>query len=321
MKRLCPVLFICFLCVQSFTAYSQSLADSTFKEEPIQLATPAGTIVGTLAIPATQQNMPLVLIIAGSGPTDRNGNQPGLSGDCLKLLAHALAKKGIASVRFDKRGIGESKPAARSEAELRFDTYVQDATHWMELLKKDKRFNKVYILGHSEGSLIGILSAAHGADGLISIAGPGQPAYKVLKEQLKAQPEAIRNRCYAIIDSLVAGKTVTDVEAHLYALFRPTVQPYMINWFQYDPAEHIARLTIPVLIIQGTNDIQVPVEEANRLAKANAQATLLLIDNMNHVFRIVSGGRSENMAAYGNAALPISEKMIKGIYSFIMTRK
>lgn len=321
MKLVYPLLFVCFLSIQVPTAYSQSATDSAFKEEPIQLSTSTSNIAGTLAMPAVQNKMPLALIIAGSGPTDRNGNQPLMTGDCLKLLAHALANKGIASVRFDKRGIGESRKAAVSEADLRFDTYVNDAKDWVELLKKDQRFSKVYIVGHSEGSLIGILSATHGADGLISIAGPGQSADKVLVEQLKTQPDAIKNRCYAIIDSLKAGKTVSKVDADLFALFRPSVQPYMINWFQYDPSEHIAKLKIPVLIVQGTNDIQVSVDEANRLAKANPQAKLLLVGNMNHVFRIVTGGRSENIAAYRNAALPISEEMVNGIFSFIMTKE
>ena len=149
----------------------------------------------------------VVLIIAGSGPTDRNGNNSMMKNNSLQQIAHALATAGIASVRYDKRGIAASTSAGKIEADLRFDHYVDDAVAWVDLLKKDKRFSTVAIAGHSEGSLIGMIAARH-ADKFISIAGAGQSSYRLLKEQLSTQPAAIKDASYAILDSLNEGKMV-----------------------------------------------------------------------------------------------------------------
>ena len=131
--------------------------------------------------------MPVVLLLSGSGPTDRNGNSPMLPGknNSLQMLAEGLASNGIASLRYDKRGVGESAKAMMAEADLRFETYVDDAVAWCEQLRKDKRFSAVIIAGHSEGSLIGMLAAKRcNAAGFISIAGAGRAAADILRTQL-----------------------------------------------------------------------------------------------------------------------------------------
>jgi len=294
--------------------------DTTFIESTIVLHTASGDITGTLTIPEQQSNIPVVLIIAGSGPTDRNGNNPMMKNESLQLLAHGLALKNIASLRFDKRGIGESKDAGKKEADLRFEDYIKDAAGWIELLKKDARFSKVFVAGHSEGSLIGMIAALNKANGFVSIAGPGRSADKVLKEQLTSQPPMVKDSSYPIIDSLTMGKTVENVPKMLFALFRPSVQPYIISWFHYDPQTEIKKLTIPVLILQGTNDLQVTVEDANLLSRSNTKAQLVLIKNMNHVFRIVEGDRKENLAAYITPTLPISEELVSAISTFVQQR-
>jgi pimeloyl-ACP methyl ester carboxylesterase len=291
--------------------------DTSFTETNIVLHTASGDIAGTLTIPAQPGKMPVALIIAGSGPTDRNGNNPMMKNESLKKLAHGLASNNIASLRFDKRGIGESKNAAKSEADLRFEDYINDARSWIDLLKKDTRFTKVFVAGHSEGSLIGMIAALQTASGFVSIAGAGRSADKILKEQLAGQPPAVKDPSYPIIDSLVLGKTVQNVPQMLFALFRPSVQPYMISWFHYDPQTEIKKLTIPVLIVQGTNDLQVTVEDANLLSKSNTKAQLTLIKNMNHILRIVEGDRKENLAAYITPTLPISEELITTISAFV----
>lgn len=291
--------------------------DTTFIEKTVVLHTATGDITGTLTIPEQQSNIPVVLIIAGSGPTDRNGNNPMMKNESLQLLAHGLAMNKIASLRFDKRGIGESKAAFTSEADLRFEDYIKDARAWIDTLKKDARFTKVVVVGHSEGSLIGMIAALNKAHGFVSIAGAGRSADKILKEQLATQPAMVKDSSYPIIDSLVMGKTVQHVPAMLFALFRPSVQPYMISWFHYDPQTEIKKLTIPVLVLQGTNDLQVTVEDANLLAKSNTRAQLALIKNMNHVFRIVEGDRKENLAAYITPTLPISQELVSTISTFV----
>ncbi|HEX3109606.1 MAG TPA: alpha/beta hydrolase, partial [Thermoanaerobaculia bacterium] len=242
----------------------------------------AGAIHGTLLLPADMSKpVPVVLIIAGSGPTDRDGNSPALPGhnDALKMLATDFAMNGIASLRYDKRGIAESASAATKESDLRFETYIDDAVAWCNQLH-EKRFSSVVIAGHSEGSLIGMIAAKKcGAAGFISLEGAGFPAADILRTQLKTRlPEDLNAKSEAILKSLEAGKTVDDTPPQLAALYRPSVQPYLISWFKYDPAKEIAALKMPVLIVQGTTDIQVGMDDAKRLAAANPKAKLVTIE-------------------------------------------
>ena len=298
----------------SFCSFAQSKNDSTSETEVI-LHTATGNIYGSLLIPATSYKIPVALIIAGSGPTDRDGNNPFAMNAGLKILADSLALYNIASFRYDKRGIKASQKAMKGEADLRFDDYVQDAAGWIELLKKDKRFSKVVVIGHSEGSLIGMI-AAEKADMFISIAGAGRAADVILKEQLSQQPQAVQDMAFPVIDSLKKGITI-DADPQLASLFRASVQPYLVSWFKYDPKAQISKLKIPVLLIQGTNDIQVTVEDAKQLAAGLPSAKMVLVENMNHVFRIVQGDRAANLATYSNSKLPVADLLINSIVDFI----
>ncbi len=217
------------------------------------------------------------MIIAGSGPTDRNGNSPlGVSSNSLRMLADSLARYGIASLRYDKRGVAASQAAGPSESELRFDDYVADAAAWVNQLQQDERLARVAVLGHSEGSLIGMLAAQQApVAAFVSLAGVARPADSLIMEQLREQPAAIREEAQAIFTELRQGRTVATVSPALQSLFRPSVQPYLISWIQYNPSAIIAELQTPVLIVQGTTDVQVPEAEAQRLAAAQPQAELL----------------------------------------------
>ena len=290
-----------------------------FIETPIKLQTKTGQIFGTLTIPKTFKQGPLALVIAGSGPMDRNCNNPAMICDAYKKLAYELAENGIASLRYDKRGIAESTAAVENESDLLFGDYVNDAKDWIQLAKQDKRFTQIVLIGHSEGSLIGMLAATK-ADKFVSVAGPGQSANILLKEQLKAQPQEFQDLSFPIIDSLVVGKKVDNVNPMLKSLFRSSVQPYMISWFKYDPQIEIKKLTIPILIIQGTNDVQVSVDDAKRLSAASPESKLLLMDKMNHILRTVEGDRQANLATYNNADLPLAEGLVKAITDFILKK-
>ena len=314
--------FIIVLLIFAFDIFSVSASsqiDSTPVESIVILHTKSGDIFGTLTTPREYNDIPVALIIAGSGPTDRNGNNPMMKNNSLKILATELATKNIATLRFDKRGIGESTAAGKKESELRFDDYVQDAKEWLELLKKDKHFSNVIVIGHSEGSLIGMI-AAQGADKFVSIAGAGQSADKIIKEQLTTQPKEIKDLCYAIIDSLADGKKVENVPPMLNSLFRPSVQPYMISWFKYDPQTEIKKLSIPILILQGTNDLQISVEDAKRLANSNQGSKMILIEQMNHIFRIVNGDRQSNISTYSNTEMDIANELVESISAFIQNK-
>jgi pimeloyl-ACP methyl ester carboxylesterase len=278
----------------------------------------ADSLYGTLLLPKDVERPPVVLIISGSGPTDRNGNQFGMVNNSLRFLAQDLALKGIASVRYDKRGVGKSS-CQQAEIELLFEHYIDDAACWISELKRTNKISTIFIVGHSEGSLIGMVAAKRGgANGFISIAGIGRRIDEVLLEQLSIYPEVMVNASKTILDSLLIGEYVTNVSPLLYSLFRPSVQPYMISWLKYNPAEQLALLTIPVLIIQGTTDIQVQVKDAELLKEAKANAELAIIEGMNHVLKHADAERTKNLSTYSNAELPVVPEMVDVISKFIL---
>ena len=290
-------------------------------EQPAQLRTATGTLHGTLDLPAGTAPCPVVVIIAGSGPTDRDGNQPLFRNDSLKLLGRALAAKGIAALRYDKRGIGESAAAGPAEKELRFEVYVGDAVQWLAWLRGNDRFLRVGLVGHSEGSLIGMLAAKQArVDAFVSVAGSSRTASALIRDQLNARlaPD-LQKRSDQILDELVAGRTAPDVPTDLAVLYRPSVQPYLISWFKYDPLREIAALAMPVLIVQGTTDLQISVDDARRLAAAKQGSTLRLIDGMNHVLKHAMSP-PEQQAAYTDASLPIDAEAVEAIAAFLSAR-
>jgi len=294
---------------------------SGFSQSEVMLRTPTGMLFGTLQTPDTKEAVPVVLIIAGSGPTDRDGNNMQMQNNSLKMLADSLLSHGIASLRYDKRGIEMSKEAGLNEQDLRFGHYVSDAEGWATMLRKDARFSEVWIAGHSEGSLIGMIAARNtGVHGFISIAGAGKSAAELLKEQLASLPGDTRDQAFTCIDSLKAGHTVAVFPPSLFMVFRPSVQPYLVSWFQYDPSSEIARLEIPVLILQGTTDIQVAVKDAELLSKANPGASLKVINGMNHILKNAGPMRVENLATYSDPVLPINQELVGSISKFIITR-
>jgi hypothetical protein len=289
--------------------------------DSVKLVTHTGTIFGTLEMPAASGPVPVVVIIAGSGPTDRNGNSPLVPGanNSLRLLAEGLAARGIASVRYDKRGVAASVAAGPKELDLRFDMYADDAAAWVRQLRADKRFSTVSIVGHSEGSLLGMLATERsGADGYVSISGIGRRADIVLHEQVSKQlpPDLLASSDH-IAAELTAGRTVDSVPDVLKALYRPSVQPYIISWFKYDPMVELRRVTVPVLIAQGTTDIQVPPSEAQVLAQAHPAATVLMVDGMNHVLKLVSADQTAQLQSYSDSSLPVAPALLDGIASFV----
>jgi uncharacterized protein len=292
-----------------------------FVGEPVTLATVTGPLHGTLLAPAGGFPVPVVLIHPGSGPSDRDGNTPLLAGrnNSLRLLAEGLAARGIATLRIDKRGIAESAAALTAEADLRFETLVADAAAWLDLLCRDPRFDRVIVLGHSEGALIGALAAAEAhADGYISLAGPARRGSDILRRQLGPKLSgtlAAENE--HIVTALERGDRVESVPPPLLVLYRRSVQPYIISWFGYEPISEIRRLTMPVMIVQGTTDLQVEAAEGAALHAARPDARYLEVAGMNHVLKLVGGGLTEQLASYGDPTLPVAPALLDGLAAFI----
>lgn len=309
MKFYLTIILLLFFALQN--AYAQT-------EKTVLLKTDTGNLEGTLLVPKSNSDKTIALIIAGSGPTDRNGNNPAMQNNSLKMLAVELNKNGIASLRYDKRGIGNSKTAGLKEEDLRFENYVEDAKAWVNYLKKELKFNQIIVIGHSEGSLIGmIVSQDKNVSKFVSVAGAGQPADQIIREQLKSQPPSITISSNAILDELKKGKTVENTPPMLNSLFRPSVQPYMISWIKYDPQKEIAKLKIPVLILQGTTDIQVSLDDANRLAKALPNAKLVIIEGMNHIMKPAPADRQMNILTYTQPDLALKKELIDNLIQFL----
>jgi uncharacterized protein len=325
MKRgwiLAALATIAAACSSTSTPVAEAPAPSLVASaESTALSTPTGDIQGTIQLPAATPPLPVVLIISGSGPTDRNGNSPALAGsnNSLKLLAEALAERGIASVRYDKRGIAASRAAGGTEDSLRFTTYIDDAAEWIKKLRADSRFSTVTVVGHSEGSLIGMVAAKNaGADAFVSLEGAGRKAADILIDQLNGQlPPEMMARVTRVLSDLSAGKAPDSVPRELYALFRPSVQGYMMSWFQYDPAVEIGKLTIPTLIVQGSTDFQTSMKDAEALAAGDTAAKLVVIEGMNHILKEATGGRMEQLKVYSDPALPVFPRLIDELATFV----
>ena len=272
------------------------LLSAQLEEKPITLATETGNIQGAMLLPEHFNKIPVVLIIAGSGPTDRNGNNPMMKNNSLKMLAEGLGNHGIASVRFDKRGIAESTAAGLKESDLKFETYIEDVKDWIDLLEKNDSFSAIVVLGHSEGSLIGMIASQNKTvDKFISVAGVGEPAAKPLERQLRAQPSFVWEQSAPILRDLEMGKEVDTVPQMLYSLFRPSVQPYLISWFKYNPQAELAKLDIPILLVQGTTDIQVDMQNVEQLHASNPKSEKVILQGMNHILKEAEMDRMKNI--------------------------
>lgn len=289
-------------------------------QQPMRLQTAKGTLYGTLLKPSGASPVTVALLIAGSGPTDRDGNNPeGGQSDSFKRLAQSLAKQGIASLRYDKRGVAASRAATPDERDLSVDSYVSDAVAWAQLLMTDPEFDRLILIGHSEGALIASLVAEQAqADALVAIAGSSRPIDQLLREQLAARlPPPLLAQSNLLLDRLLAGQLSPQVPKQLQVLFRSSVQPYLITLLQQNPGQAFARLQIPALIVQGSHDIQVSVADAQALQVAKPDAELLIIPGMNHMLRISALDLPAQLASYDNPGLPLAHGLGEQIAHFI----
>ncbi|MDZ4112624.1 MAG: alpha/beta fold hydrolase [Brevundimonas sp.] len=286
----------------------------------VSLPTDRAPLHGTLLAPS--ETRAAALIIAGSGPTDRDGNSPlGVSASSYRLLAEGLAAHGVATVRTDKRGIAASAFAGGREEDLRFTHYSDDARAWAAETARLTGQPCAWLIGHSEGALVALVAAGEADEaicGLVLLSGAGRPIGAVLREQLATAPEPFLSQALSILAELEAGRPVAEVPPQLAALFRPSVQPYMISWLPLDPAALVAAYDGPVMIGHGATDIQVGVADAQALAAARPDATLKLWDGVNHLLKIAPADRAANAATYSNPDLPLAPGVVDDIAGFIL---
>lgn len=292
--------------------------DSLPKDKIVSINIRGVAIEGSLLSRSAKEK--LVIIIAGSGPTDRNGNSiAGVYSNAYKMLAQELSKNNISSFRYDKRAIGKSVVKNFKEKDLSFDDYINDVVAIYQYMKDSLGFKKIYFAGHSEGSLVGMVAAEKtNPQGYISIAGAGRPIDKVIVEQLTRQSAISGAQADSLFAILKTKNKIDTVPPHLLSIFHQSIQPYIVSWMKYDPAVEISKLKIPILILQGTCDIQVKVIDAENLHNANKKATLVLVDGMTHVLKDADAGCTDKgNKTYHDPLLPLDTKFVQAIVNFI----
>jgi alpha/beta superfamily hydrolase len=299
-------LFSFLLILSSFSTFGQ-------KEKEVFITNPQGKVYGTLTLPKTKsKEIPVALIIAGSGPTDRNGNNPFMKNNSLKMMSDSLVSMGIATLRYDKQGIGASSEASKTEEELTIYDFIDDVKRWINFLENHKKLGEITLIGHSEGSFFALMAAKEvSVKQVISIAGAGRRIDNVIIEQLQAQSEDFAEEAKTIFNALRNGEEVENISPNLQALFRKSIQPYLISWIKYNPSVVAKELNCAVLVIQGDKDIQVPVEDARLLVGQNKHVELYVIEGMNHILKKVEGNRDANMLTYIDSKLPIMVEFVE----------
>ena len=299
------------------------LAAAAIAAVPITAPGPEGPLAGTYLNAGA--HAPVLLIIPGSGPTDRDGNNPlGVTAAPYRLLAEALADKGVSTVRIDKRGLFGSKGAVADPNKVTIADYATDTHNWVAAIRQRTGASCVWVLGHSEGALIALAAAQQPKDicGVILVSGAGRRLSDVIREQLQANPAnaPVLDSALAALDKLEHREhvDVTGMHPALLKLFAPQVQDFLIDMFSYDPAKLAASLNVPLLIVQGERDIQVSTADARALAAAQPKAKLALIARMNHVLKDVdSDERAANIATYSDPSLPVDSSLVDAIATFV----
>ncbi len=303
-------------------AFCEAVAQTV--EQQVKVTTRDGVeLYGSLLLPSVEQDakFPVAIIVAGSGPTDRNGNNVMMFNNSLKYLAEGLAEQGIASIRYDKRGIGASMVAHLDESKLSVYTYSDDLMSWIVFARNDKRLGDLTVIGHSEGAKLALMASKCGGcmNKIVQLAGAGRPMDAILKEQLKSQPEPVRDTCYSIIDSLKKGVSGIPVPVYLNQLFRPSIQPFLIADMQVNPADLASEVSVPMLIVQGTTDLQITLRDAMKLSAANHEAELVVIEDMNHVLKFTeSMDANVQLQTYSNPSIPLHAELVPTIAKFIL---
>jgi pimeloyl-ACP methyl ester carboxylesterase len=322
MKKVAYYLTVILLTISLFAKADAGMQiDPSLTETPILVKTFSGSISGSLVVPKNAgAKMAVVLIIADSGPVDRDGNnaKAGLNANTYKLLANELGKNGIASLRYDKRLVGQSTSLTK-ESQLKIDDYSDDAISLINFLNDDQRFSKIVLFGHGEGSVVSMIAITdEPVKGFVAAEGAADQADKLLLDQMKAtKPAYFADEFKTILDSLRKGKMTDKVDPSLYYIARPSMQTFLMSWCRCVPTRGIKKIKPPILLIQGSTDLQIPVEQADKLKKAKSDASLIVIKGMNHILKDAPADPEKNAATFDQPDLPLNTEMVTKLVDFI----
>ena len=300
-----------FLAPSLFTAQTEIIS------EELHLKSDSIKLPGTLSFNKNIVQQALVIYVHGSGNVDRNGNQAGaIKANYIQQLAEALNKNSIAFYRYDKRTATQENMKYLMQG-ISFLDFVKDVQVSVEHFKDDSRFSSIVIIGHSQGSLVGMLALSQDVDKYISIAGPASRIDEIMTQQIRKQNG---DSLAGIVDSHFkesnATGTIENVNSMLFQLFNPQNLPFFESWMQYNPTNEMSKIKVPILIINGNKDLQVSVEEAKTLHNANPDAELVIIENMNHVLKNIEKDE-DNFKSYSSPDFPVSEELVEVISRFI----
>ena len=282
------------------------------KTEDILLKNDSIELPGTLSY--TEEGTPLVIWIHGSGNIDRNGNQlPYVKANYIKQIRDSLNLKHIAFFSFDKRTANAKNQKFLKN--ITINNFVSDINLIIDHFKKDKRFTKIVTIGHSQGSLLGMLTSKK-VDKYISLAGPAESVDKTIIKQINKQSTVLAATAKAHFKELKETQNIKEINPMLISIFAPQNQSFMLSWMQYNPSEEIKKVKIPTLIINGTKDLQVSTNAAEELHQNCSNSKITLISNMNHVLKDIKNDK-DNLRSYSDPSTPLSKVLIEKIVEFI----
>ena len=279
-----------------------------------------GAIDAVLTVPPDVERPPVALLIAGSGPTDRDGNGPGIRPATLKKLSEQLAARKIATLRYDKRGAGGWKLEFGRPEDFRFRDFVADAVALTNYLRSSAKFSEVTLIGHSEGGLVAILAARQTPiDSIVLLATGARRQGDLLKAQLeKTLPPDLFKPIATTIDAIMAGQIVDPTPPGL-SLPSP-MQPGIASAFSEDPIAPLKLIDQPTLIVGGGRDRQVARTDFDGLAAASPRAKTLWLPSMNHVLVDVAD-EADDLAAYDQPERALDTALVDSVAAFVLANE
>jgi uncharacterized protein len=295
------------------------LCGATTAAEAEETKIRVGAIDAILTTPPDVEKPPVVLLIAGSGSTDHDGNGPQVKPATLKKLSEQLVARKIATLRYDKRGAGGWKPEYGRPEDFRFKDFVEDSVALVNYLRSSGKFSQVIVAGHSEGGLVAILTARRvPIDRLVLLVTAARRQGDLVKAQLekKLPPDKLQPIVKAI-DAIMAGQIVDPPPQGL--AIAPSMQPGIASAFAEDPIDPLKLIDRPTLIIGGGRDLQVARLDFIALSAASPLAKTAWLPDMNHVLVDVTD-EEDNMAAYNQPERPLDTGLVDSVANFILTK-